>query len=407
MAAGLNWHLFDTIDVVKYSSGDTLHLATAALAGQAMELWATEQLNVLGVPKPSLYSGPPITWGVIDGTSIGYIYHLWAPPGTVARDLWRDAVYDLMITHQTTGLIIDFRTNFGGYIDGFPDFDLLFRDTLQPTRFHERCFAHLRLMMCPLLDWAPYFTIYGDTSTYYDKPIAILTGPAAGSLGDQMPLALSLHPRAKFFGKPTSGTFTALTAAAWTYVTEPEWHFMLGDVGSRLDSDTSMFLVHRDFPNPVDFPWVDFERVWLTRDGVAQGIDDVVDAAKAWIMSFDVDQDGIENDTDNCPDHFNPDQEDTDGDGLGDSCECFAIMVPMTGDVDTSGARTASDIIYLVNYVFKSGPIPLPCEASGDVNCDVSVTAADIIYMVGHVFKSGPEPCDVCTLIDAGSWTCP
>ncbi|MCD4745943.1 MAG: hypothetical protein K8R58_06560, partial [Bacteroidales bacterium] len=28
MSAGLNWHLFDTIDFIKYNSGDTLHLST-------------------------------------------------------------------------------------------------------------------------------------------------------------------------------------------------------------------------------------------------------------------------------------------------------------------------------------------------------------------------------------------
>ena len=79
----------------------------------------------------------------------------------------------------------------------------------------------------------------------------------------------------------------------------------------------------------------------------------------------------------------------------------------MTGDVDMSGTRTSSDIIYLVNYVFKGGAEPLPCAASGDCNCDGGVTSADIIEMVDHVFKGGPEPCDVCTLIDVGSWTCP
>ena len=69
--------------------------------------------------------------------------------------------------------------------------------------------------------------------------------------------------------------------------------------------------------------------------------------------------------------------------------------------------NTSSDIIYLVGYVFKGGPIPQPCEANGDVNCSGSVTSADIIYMVGHVFKGGPPPCDVCVLVNSGEWSCP
>jgi len=77
------------------------------------------------------------------------------------------------------------------------------------------------------------------------------------------------------------------------------------------------------------------------------------------------------------------------------------------GDVNESGNITSADIIFLVNFVFKSGPTPLPCAAAGDVNCNGSVNSSDIISMVNHVFKGGPQPCDVCTLINVGTWTCP
>ena len=78
----------------------------------------------------------------------------------------------------------------------------------------------------------------------------------------------------------------------------------------------------------------------------------------------------------------------------------------MTGDVNESSTITSSDVIYLVNYVFKAGPTPLPCKAAGDVNCDGAVSSSDVILLVNHVFKSGPLTCDVCTLIP-GTWTCP
>jgi hypothetical protein len=77
-----------------------------------------------------------------------------------------------------------------------------------------------------------------------------------------------------------------------------------------------------------------------------------------------------------------------------------------TGDVNVDGVLNASDIIYLVNYVFKGGPAPLPCAAAGDVNCDGQVSSADIIRDVLYIFKGFDPPCDVCALIP-DVWTCP
>jgi len=73
------------------------------------------------------------------------------------------------------------------------------------------------------------------------------------------------------------------------------------------------------------------------------------------------------------------------------------------GDVDLGGTVTSGDIIYLVNFVFKGGPIPQPCEAAGDVDCGGSVTSGDIIYLVNFVFKGGPPPCNTCTSPLAGA----
>lgn len=83
----------------------------------------------------------------------------------------------------------------------------------------------------------------------------------------------------------------------------------------------------------------------------------------------------------------------------------FPCPVLRTGDIDQNGFIGSSDIIGLVEFVFKSGPIPQPCVASGDVNCTARVTSSDIIYQVNFVFKGGPAPCDVCSLIPE-TWTC-
>jgi hypothetical protein len=62
------------------------------------------------------------------------------------------------------------------------------------------------------------------------------------------------------------------------------------------------------------------------------------------------------------------------------------------GDVNNNGSTTSADIIYLVNYVFKGGPDPLPAISEGDVNCSGTITSADVIFLVNYVFKGGPEP---------------
>jgi hypothetical protein len=62
------------------------------------------------------------------------------------------------------------------------------------------------------------------------------------------------------------------------------------------------------------------------------------------------------------------------------------------GDVNESGAINSSDIIYLVNFVFKGGPEPTCSPTTGDVNCSGSTNSADIIFLVNYVFKGGPPP---------------
>ncbi|MCP4706436.1 MAG: CRTAC1 family protein, partial [candidate division Zixibacteria bacterium] len=75
----------------------------------------------------------------------------------------------------------------------------------------------------------------------------------------------------------------------------------------------------------------------------------------------DGDSDGLGDDCDNCPDDFNPNQEDSDKDNIGDICEWDC------GDVDGTPDINILDIVFLINYKYKSGPAPDPLE-SADVN---------------------------------------
>lgn len=81
--------------------------------------------------------------------------------------------------------------------------------------------------------------------------------------------------------------------------------------------------------------------------------------------------------------------------------------VPKTGDATGDGRITAADIIYLVNFVFRGGAPPLPCEAVGDTDCSLNVETLDILVLVDYIFRSKGAPCNICTLIVGGEWTCP
>lgn len=70
-----------------------------------------------------------------------------------------------------------------------------------------------------------------------------------------------------------------------------------------------------------------------------------------------------------------------------------------SGDADNDSNISLADIIFLINYLFKSGSKPdLFCR--GDVNVDTKINLVDVIYLVNYIFKSGapPQKFSVCCL---------
>ena len=61
------------------------------------------------------------------------------------------------------------------------------------------------------------------------------------------------------------------------------------------------------------------------------------------------------------------------------------------GDANADGIINVGDIVYLVTYLYKGGPSPIPPEA-GDANCDGVVNVGDIVYLVSYLYKGGPPP---------------
>jgi hypothetical protein len=144
----------------------------------------------------------------------------------------------------------------------------------------------------------------------------------------------------------------------------------------------------------------------------------------------DTDQDGYVDTEDNCPDIYNPDQADRDGDGTGDICDdsdndgymdavdnCWAVSNPgqedanqdgvgdacccgafsggLTGNTDCSpdGACALSDITKLIDRVYLSKQ-PLCCESAGNVDGDLegAMNLSDITKLIDYVYLSKTAP---------------
>jgi len=79
--------------------------------------------------------------------------------------------------------------------------------------------------------------------------------------------------------------------------------------------------------------------------------------------------------------------------------------ITLHGDVNQSGANTSADIIAAVNLVFKCDFGCPPCDyVRADVNCSGSFTSADVIVMVNFIFKGGAPYCDICPLLEDGTY---
>ncbi len=268
ISAGRNWHLFDTIDIVKYGTGTILHLPTSLLAGLSTSLFCTEQMNIAGIPKPDYYAGQYVSYGIVQGTNIGYIYG-WQWTGNAGQQFYQ-AVQALM---QTDGLIIDFRTNLGGNMFlSDSALKVLFNYTTATIDFGTRCNPANHEQMCINNSWSGY-KING-VPPGYNKPIAMLTGPGALSSGDQVALRMKYHPRVKTFGKTTNTAFNSPVALNLN----SEWSCRYSPYDAVELSNPTKYLTHVEFP--VD------EKIWLTASLVAQGRDDVVESALSWLNIF-------------------------------------------------------------------------------------------------------------------------
>ncbi len=283
-SVGLNWGLFDTIDILKYSTGDTVHYSTSLLNDIQWPYPVTvpvrEQLPVNGIPFINNNDPTPVVWGIVSGTSIGYIYvYNWSASANV-QALFGKAVDTLMHGHNVTGLILDFRSNGGGQTytanDGFKH---LFNE--DPT---SNFCDYIRTEGGGHLDFHPYQSgmiseaFFNPTSEIFDHPIAVLTGPECLSWGDMNAFRMRSHPMTRIFGKGTNGAFVSYDHWSTIPFAINVYKGLVynGSVFSNYNNEG--FMIHKG--NPVD------EKVWFTPEGVATGQDEIVNRALEWINNM-------------------------------------------------------------------------------------------------------------------------
>ena len=61
------------------------------------------------------------------------------------------------------------------------------------------------------------------------------------------------------------------------------------------------------------------------------------------------------------------------------------------GDANGDGIVNVGDIVYLVSYLYRGGPVPDPVWV-GDCTCDQVVNVGDIVHLVSYLYRGGPPP---------------
>ncbi len=112
----------------------------------------------------------------------------------------------------------------------------------------------------------------------------------------------------------------------------------------------------------------------------------IIDGTK--FLSGDSDLDAVDDLCDNCPDIANPNQADSNSNGIGDACESCCVL---RGNINGEGDIDVSDVTYLVAYAFKQGPPPL-CTEEGNTNGEGEIDVSDVTFLVAYAFKGGPAP---------------
>ena len=103
-------------------------------------------------------------------------------------------------------------------------------------------------------------------------------------------------------------------------------------------------------------------------------------------LEVDTDSDGLLDEIDNCPEDYNPNQDDEDNDGIGNACDPCNNLVFTNGDLDADLSLDIDDILLLVD-ILLNGDGPQCQLESADMNSDNIINVIDVIVIVQYILN--------------------
>lgn len=128
----------------------------------------------------------------------------------------------------------------------------------------------------------------------------------------------------------------------------------------------------------------------FSQTAIANTIQTYLDA-----LPNDLDGDGINASEDNCPEIYNPEQEDVDGDGMGDACDpCDNANVFISGNVngdmlDSAAVIDIFDVLSLIDIILSQDFEGCQGEAA-NFNGDQTINVLDAVQLVNFILNGGP-----------------
>jgi len=62
------------------------------------------------------------------------------------------------------------------------------------------------------------------------------------------------------------------------------------------------------------------------------------------------------------------------------------------GDANGDYVINSADVVFIINYLFREGPLPCPFH-SADTDCDGVVNSSDIVCLINYLFRGSSFPC--------------